>query len=78
MSDSAPLTGEATSLQQIAPRLARAHRAERQYQTRLAAARRNGGLLPLDIASEEMIRSVRAGLRHGITIIEAMRAIRRG
>lgn len=48
-----------TELERIAPRLARAYVAEVEYQRRLAEARCRGEIR-LDLAMEEMVRSVRA------------------
>ncbi len=50
---------EPTELERVAPRLARAHAAEMKYQRRLAEARRTGEIR-IDLAMEEMVRSMRA------------------
>ena len=49
-------------LDEIAPRLARAHRAEMAYQRRLAEQRRRGWLSP-DVALIEMDRNLRLFIR---------------
>lgn len=51
-----------TELERIAPRLHKAYCQEVEYQSRLREARRKG-ILPLDIAVEEMVRSMRAAAR---------------
>lgn len=49
-------------LERIAPRLYKAHKQEAEYQSRLHEARRKGAV-PMDIAVEEMARSMRAAAK---------------
>lgn len=64
---------QAMTFEDVCPRLARAHAAEGRYQERLAKARRTG-LVPMDVAMEEMIRGCRAFGRAYVKQFERFRA----